>query len=87
MPHRYLCTVLEEMRTCCKTLNFSYLRALIEEAQVLGERMEAALGEKGDLERWHEKAKEEKAEYQRLLRESNKLRKAKGEKPKEESRY
>ena len=87
MPHRYLCSVLEEMRTCCKTLNFSYLKGLIEEAQVLGERMEAALGEKGDLERWHEKVKEEKEEYKKLLAESNKLRKAKGEKPKVLSQY
>lgn len=87
MPHRYLCSVLEEMRTCYKSRNFSYLLGLIEEAQVLGERMESALGEKGDLESWHKKAKAEKAEYQRLLKETNKLRKKKGEPEKEASRY
>ena len=87
MPHRYLCTVLEEMRTCYKTRNFSYLMALIEEAQVLGERMESALGEKSDVESWHKKAKEEEAEYKRLLKETNKLRKKKGEPEKAASRY
>lgn len=87
MPHRYLCTVLEEMRTCHKTRNYSYLLALVEEAQVLGERMEAALGEKSDLESWHKKAKEEKKEYERLLKETNKLRKKKGEAPKELSKW
>ena len=87
MPHRYLCTVLEEMRTCYKTRNFSYLMGLIEEAQVLGERMESALGEKADVESWHKKAKEEEAEYKRLLKETNKLRKKKGEPEKAASRY
>jgi len=49
--------------------------------------MESALGEKGDLESWHKKAKAEKVEYQRLLKETNKLRKKKGEPEKEASRY
>ena len=61
--------------------------ALIEEAQVLGERMESALGEKSDVESWHKKAKEEEAEYKRLLKETNKLRKKKGEPEKAASRY
>ena len=40
MANRYLCTVLDEMRECVKTLNFSYLLGLIEEVQTLGNRME-----------------------------------------------
>ena len=43
MANRYLCDVLNEMRKCVKTLNFSYLLGLIEEAQTLGSRMEAKL--------------------------------------------
>ena len=54
MANRYLCSVLEEMRECNKTLNFSYLLGLIEEAQTLGNRMEAKLYEIKDFERLHE---------------------------------
>ena len=43
MPNRMLCTVFEEMRDCVKTLNFSYLLGLIEEAQSLANRMESRL--------------------------------------------
>jgi hypothetical protein len=87
MPHRYICTVLEEMRKCYKTRNFSYLLGLIEEVQGMGERMEAALAEKADYQIWHKKAKDEEAEYKRLLKETNKLRVKKGEPKKEASRY
>ena len=88
MPNRYLCDVLDEMRTCFKTRNFSYLMGLVEEAQTLGERMEAALGERKDYNHWHKKKKEEQAEFNKLRKETDKLRKAKGEKEKgSEGRY
>ena len=54
MANKYLCSVLDEMRECTKTLNFSYLLGLIEEAQTLGNRMEAKLYEIKDFERLHE---------------------------------
>ena len=38
-----MCDVLREMRKCLKTNNFSYLGGLIEEAQSMGNRMEAGL--------------------------------------------
>ena len=41
---RTLCNVLEEMRACHKTRNYSHLSSLIEEAQSMGNRMEAKLG-------------------------------------------
>ena len=53
MANRYLCSVLDEMRECTKTLNFSYLLGLIEEAQTLGNRMEAKLFEVNDFEQLH----------------------------------
>jgi len=56
--HRYLCDVLEEMRQAYNTRNFGGLLGLIEEAQSLGNRMEAALGEKGDWNSFRKKAKE-----------------------------
>ena len=53
MPNRLLCAVLDEMRDCVKTLNFSYLSGLIEEAQTLANRMEAHLYEIKDFNRLH----------------------------------
>ena len=54
MANRYLCDVLNEMRKCVKTLNFSYLLGLIEEVQTLASRMEAKLYDIKDFERLHE---------------------------------
>lgn len=60
--HRLMCDVLEEMRVCCKTLNFGYMLGLIEEIQSLGNRMETALEQKNDIEsidkEWTKKKKE-----------------------------
>lgn len=60
--NRSLCEVLSEMRTCYKTRNFAPLLALIEEAQSMGNRMEAGLEDQSDLVRlnelWHKKKQE-----------------------------
>ena len=48
--NRYICSVLDEMRECVKTLNFSYLLGLIEETQTLASRMEARLYDQKDHE-------------------------------------
>lgn len=61
MPNRTLCDVLKAMRDCHKTRNYSYLLGLVEEAQVLGNRMEAALWDQSDFkhaEKRHKKLKE-----------------------------
>ena len=42
--HRTLCEVLEELRTCNETRNFSYFLALLEESQSMANKMEAGLG-------------------------------------------
>jgi hypothetical protein len=39
------------MRKCCDTLNFAPMRGLIEEAQIMGERMEEALDNKRDYKK------------------------------------
>ena len=52
--NRYICEVLHEMRECTKTLNFSYLLGLVEEAQALASRMEGRLREMKDFDRLHE---------------------------------
>ena len=55
--NRFLCSVLDEMRDCVKTLNFSYLLGLIEEMQSLANRMESKLYEIKDFERLHTEIK------------------------------
>ena len=66
MPNRLLCTVLDEMRECVKTLNFSYLSGLIEEAQSLGNRMEAHLYDIKDFDRLHENIKDLKKKKKKI---------------------
>jgi len=66
--NRTLCDVLDEMRTCFKTYNFSPMLALIEEAQMMGNKMEAGLGDKHDIKKM-ESRKEELINELRELRE------------------
>ena len=66
MINRMMCDVLEEMRVCVKTLNFSYLLGLIEEAQTFGNRMEAKLFDIKDFERLHEDIKDLKKKKKEL---------------------
>ena len=67
--NRYLCDVLNEMRECTKTLNFSYLLGLIEEVQTLASRMEAKLYDIKDFERLHEEIKVLEKKKKKLLQE------------------
>ena len=66
MPNRMLCTVLEEMRDCVKTLNFSYLLGLIEEAQSLASRMESRLYDMKDHDRLLDDIRDLKKEKKNL---------------------
>ena len=50
--NRTVCDVLEEMRKLYETRNFSSMLGLIEEAQSMANRMEAALDDKRDVKRW-----------------------------------
>jgi len=68
MPNRPICAVFEAMRDCSKTKNFSYLDGLIEEAQQLAYRMEAALWDQKD----HESLKDD---IKRLKKKKKKLEK------------
>ena len=56
--HRTICSVLEEMRTCNETKNYSYLLGLIEEAQSMGNKMESKLDLIKDFEELKIKFKE-----------------------------
>ena len=64
--NRYMCEVLDEMRTCTKTLNFAILPSLIEEVQTMANRMEMALSDMKDLEILKEDIHEKKQELKDL---------------------
>ena len=66
VPNRTLCGVLEEMRKAHETRNFSYLLGLIEEAQTMGNRMEAALWDQSDIKDYRKEAKKLKEEIEQL---------------------
>lgn len=70
--NRGLCDVLSEMRTMLKLAKDSnsknVLLSLIEEAQIMGNRMEAALYDIKDLERLHDDIKDKKEELKKLKR-------------------
>jgi len=78
-PNRTLCEVLDDMRNCTKTMNFGHLLGLIEEAQVLGNRMEAGLSDQSDYREMNEALHKLKKEYKPLRDKVNKLRKEKEE--------
>ena len=64
--NRYVCEVLEEMRTCTKTLNFAVIPSLIEEVQTMVNRMEMALSDMKDLETLKDDIQEKKEELKVL---------------------
>ena len=64
--NRYICEVLEEMRTCTKTLNFAVIPSLIEEVQTMANRMEMALSDMKDLETLKDDIHEKKEELKAL---------------------
>lgn len=74
MTTRYICSVLDEMRDCFKTHNFSYLMGLIEEAQVLANRMEAALYDNKNIEHLQGRNRELKETKRELKKEIAELR-------------
>lgn len=76
--NRTLCATLEDMRTCVKHLNFSLLPSLIEEVQLLGNRMEAGLWDQKDVIRLREEVKELKAKRNKLRKKIEKLEKKEG---------
>ena len=64
--NRYVCDVLEEMRTSVKTLNFAMIPSLIEEVQTMANRMEMALSDMKDLEQLKMDIVEKKEELKKL---------------------
>jgi len=73
MANRYLCDILEEMRTTTKTLNFGMILGLIEEVQTAGNRMEAALEDNRDAGDLRDEIHNLKRERMKLKKEIEKL--------------
>jgi cell division protein FtsB len=70
---RTLCDVLHEMRTMDKVKNYSSLLSLIEEVQIMGNRMEAGLDLQKDIRQLHEERKKLQAEVKKLKKQKEKL--------------
>ena len=49
VPRRYICAVLDDMRKSDKAKNYGNMEALIEEAQMYGDRMESGLEAAADV--------------------------------------
>ena len=73
--NRYLCDVLTEMRTCTETSNYAYLPSLIEEVQVMANRMEASLYDKNDYTSIKKRIAEKKVELKKLEKKIEKKKK------------
>ena len=78
--NRYVCDVLEEMRTSVKTLNFAMIPSLIEEVQTMANRMEMALSDLKDLKLLKEDIVDKKEELEALQTQIKKLEKKKKKK-------
>jgi|TARA_R110001606_G_scaffold212977_1_gene360776 hypothetical protein len=78
--NRYVCDVLEEMRTSVKTLNFAMIPSLIEEVQTMANRMEMALSDLKDLKLLKEDIVDKKEELETLQAQIKKLEKKKKKK-------
>jgi hypothetical protein len=73
--NRYVCDVLEEMRTSVKTLNFAMIPSLIEEVQTMANRMEMALEDMKDLKSMKDEIHEKKEELKILKKKIEKKKK------------
>jgi len=83
-PNRYVCSVLEEMRTQLKGLDIhtidrykSITLMMIEEAQSMVNRMEAAIEDKGDVNKMLKKRSKLHREIEKLKEEKETLEEAK----------
>ena len=66
MPNRLVCNVLEEMRNCSTTNNYSYLDGLIDEPQSLVNRMEAKLFDMRDIKCLNDEIHKKREEVDQL---------------------
>ena len=72
--NRNICGVLDEMRSLNKVRNYSSFLALIEEAQMMANKMEAALDDQKDVKRATERLSQLKQEIKNLEGKIEKLK-------------
>ena len=72
-PTRYICTVFDEMRKLDETKNYSSMLSLIEEAQILANRMEASLDTNNTIKDAEKYIKSLKKEIKTLEEQKEKL--------------
>lgn len=65
-PTVSLCSILDHMRSCHKTRDYSRLPALIEDAQFVGDRMEDALSSVESLKKLTEARSKLKKQVKKL---------------------
>lgn len=68
-PNRTYCDILKEMRECYKTCNFGAMPGLIEELQIIGNRMEARLDAQRDYFQIRDDMREAREELTNLKNE------------------
>jgi uncharacterized protein (DUF3084 family) len=80
LPNRYYCSALDECRVALGKLSIfnlwyfkKQLAMLLEELQVYGNRMEAAIQDKADMHRYHDEAKKVHVELKALRMEKEEL--------------
>lgn len=65
-PLRTWCNIIDDLKSCYRTRNFSYVLGLLEELQYAGDKMEAALEGKKDLKDWAERRSDLNHEIEEL---------------------
>ncbi len=73
--NRFICDALADMRKCAETLNFSPMMSLIEEIQIMANRMEAGLSDKKDLAKLGLEISSARQAYKKLKNEYKALQK------------
>lgn len=71
--NRYICDVFSDMRKCDKSKNYSPMKGLIEEAQVMANRMESALSDQKDLKALQIELGKARKAYKKLEKEYKEL--------------
>ena len=72
--NRTMCDVLEEMRGMDRTKNYAPLLALVEELQIMGNKMEAAINDINDIEEMTKKRSRLKKEIKKLRQDKQELK-------------
>lgn len=81
--NRYVCSVLDEIRACHKTHNYSIIPSLVEEVQVMVNRMEAAIADASDIKSLKEERSKLKKEVRAL---EDKVKELKSQCPSEDTK-